>query len=114
MSLSEIRRLSNEAAQEAAEENKQPYVPFDEAEIMGPKFFIPNLGDHRPEGWKLVEELFCDKSGFGAPGEAALTIKQFREKVLEYYKTKKSYGYGMIEEGQFQCYVGVFERLKAK
>jgi hypothetical protein len=114
MGLAEIRHLSREAAQKASKAKKEPYVPFDEAEIEGKLFSIPNLGDYRPKGWKKVEELFCDKSGWGAPGELALTIDQLCNKMLEYHRAGKTYGYGMIEEGQFQCYVGVFEQVVKK
>ena len=111
MGLSEIRHLSNEAARKAAKAKKEPYVPFDEEEIEGKNFSIPNLGDYRPKGWKKIEDLFCDKSGWGAPGELALTIRQFQDKILEHHRAGKIYGYGMIEEGQFQCVVGVFEQV---
>lgn len=111
MGLSEIRHLSREAAQKASKAKKEPYVPFDEEEIETKGFSIPNLGDYRPKGWKKIENLFCDKSGWGAPGELALTIRQLQDKMLEYHRAGKTYGYGMIEEGQFQCYVGVFEQV---
>jgi len=111
MGLAEIRHLSREAAQKASKAKKEPYVPFDEEEIEGKHFSIPNLGDYRPKGWKLLESLFCDKSGFGSPSEPALTIRQLQDKMLAYHRAGKTYGYGMIEEGQFQCYVGVFEQV---
>jgi hypothetical protein len=114
MGLSEIRHLSREAAREASKVKKTPYVPFDEEEIKNRKFWIPNLGDYVPKGWKEVERLFCDKSGWGSPGELALTIDQLQDKMLKYYKEGKTYGYGMVEEGQFQCYVGVFEKGKKR
>lgn len=68
-------------------------------------FKCPNLGNDCPTGWKLIEELFVDKSGFGAPSESALTADQFLAKV------KKHQGYAIIEEGQFQLYIGVFEKV---
>lgn len=111
MALETIRDLSRKAAQQAARNKTVPYVPFDEAEIEERQFVIPNLGDYRPKGWKIIEELFCDKSGWGEPGEPALTVRQLCDKMLEYQRAGKVYGYGMIEEGLFQCHVGVFEKL---
>lgn len=62
------------------------------------------LIEREQDGWNLVDELFVDSSGFGQPGEAALTIEQF------YGRIKAGYGYGVVDAGQFQVYVGVFEK----
>lgn len=67
---------------------------------------MPNFGDFRPKGWKLVRELFVDSSGFGEKGEMALTIEQFLEEI------KRFHGYAIIEEGQFQVRIGEFMRVK--
>ena len=66
---------------------------------------IPDIGDNRPDGWKLKEELFVDSSGFGELGDSALTIGEFHSKV------KAGFGYATIDSGQFQVFVGVFERI---
>lgn len=102
MSAAAIRQLSEEAAAKAAELEQEPMVAFmdgDEA-IMR----MPNLGDYRPKGWKLIEELFVDKSGWGSDSEPALSSGQFMAKV------KEGLGYALIQEGQFQVYIGVFEK----
>lgn len=65
---------------------------------------IPNFGDYRPKGWKLVETHFVDNSGLGRPGEAALTFNEFVQRA------KKGKGYGIIESGQFQVKIGEFEK----
>jgi len=131
--LSTIIAMSREAAERAAAENSMPFVPTvqdldaarngDLAQIM-----FPNLGTHVPTNWQRVDlrawfpedefgphgvyfddadgagAFFCDKSGWGSPGEAALTLSELF-KVL-----RPGFGYGMVEEGQFQCKLGVFER----
>ncbi len=66
---------------------------------------IPDIGDDRPEGWELEEELFVDSSGWGESGEAALTVDEFTEKI------KAGYGYATIAHGQFQVHVGVFKKV---
>lgn len=70
---------------------------------------IPNIGTYRPKGWRLVEELFVDKSGFGAEWEPAMTLRQFIQAVR---KAGPGNGYAIIEEGEFQVYVGHFEPRK--
>ena len=46
-----------------------------------------------------------DSSGFGASDEPALSFGQFK-KIL-----KVGFGYAIIEEGQFQVYVGEFTKV---
>ena len=102
MSLESIKRLSCEAGERAAEMNREPLIAFcDKDEAV---FKCPNLGDYVPDGWKLIDRLFVDNSGFGAQNEPALTAEQFIEKV------KEGLGYAIIEEGQFQLYIGVFKK----
>lgn len=67
---------------------------------------MPNIGSYRPRGWKLLRELFVDKSGLGRPGEPALTIDQF------YAEVKEGLGYAIIEEGECQVYIGEFQPPK--
>lgn len=119
MSLSTIRHLSNEAAKQARREKRVPLAlaePEDVDNLGKPGHRIPNLGDYRPKGWKLVDEWLCDKTGVGLEWEPALTLKQLREKMKEKIAETKAhgvsedliYGYGTIEEGQFQMVLGVF------
>jgi len=113
MSLAAIRALSAQQAARAARAKKTPYfVEQDDLDRwhekldagQTPSLPFPNIGDYRPNGFKLVDTLFCDKSGWGSPSEPALTVHQLVA-ALEVGK-----GYAIIEEGQFQCYLGVFER----
>lgn len=102
LSLSQINAMSREAARKAARNNKKPFiVERDDLDVM-PPFPFPNIGDHHPKGWKHVETHFVDKSGWGSPSEPALTPEQFLAKLVP------GRGYAIIEEGQFQVYVGEF------
>lgn len=102
MSLEYIEQLSREAGERAAKEKREPLVAFvdkDEAVVK-----CPNLGDYVPDGWKLIDRLFVDM-GFGTD-DRCLTVGQFIAKV------KSGFGYAIIEEGQFQLYIGVFEKAR--
>ena len=114
MSLSQIQQLSLEAAVRAAKEKRQPLVIWPEdikaaregnLDALGT---IPFIGSYVPTGWKLVDTLFVDISGFGKLGELALTQEQFT------YKLKADFGYAIIDHGQFKAYVGVFEKRGKK
>ena len=104
MSLNQIADLSRKQARLAAKLHKKPYTLWEEDLKHMPPFPFPNIGSYRPKGWELVEEYFVDKTGFGADDEPALTIQGFL-KVL-----KPGMGYAIIEEGEFQCYVGEFKK----
>ena len=103
MSLEQIRALSREAAEHAAEEGQVPYRIEQEDLDTFPPFPFPFLGDYVPDGWSLVETYFVDSSGFGQEGEPALTASQFMTKL------KVGYGYAIREAGQFQVYVGEYK-----
>ena len=66
---------------------------------------IPFVGDEPIKGWREIDNLFVDSSGFGQRGEPALTQGQFIELI------KAGFGYGVTEAGQFQVRVGVFEKI---
>ena len=67
-------------------------------------FGVPFVGDKPIKGWRETDNMFVDSSGFGKPGEPALTIEQF------YKQIKAGLAYGVTEAGQFQVHVGVFEK----
>ena len=103
--LDTIRAMNRKQATGARRANVEPYVIESESEVDGfPPFPFPNIGDYRPKGWKLVNKYFVDSSGFGSNDEPALTTEQFKRKL------KVGMGYAIIEEGQFQVYIGEFER----
>ncbi len=117
ISIAYIQELSDQEARRAAREKREPYVLFDAAEIDRlPPFPFPELGSHVPRGWRLVERVFCDSTGFGYEHEPALTIEAFKRKlrVLEARAEAegRTLGYAIVEHGQFQHYVGVFERTQ--
>ena|SRR5579872_1588999 len=112
-SLALIERENKQAAREASRKGKKPYVIFEAAEIETmPPFPFPMIGDLRPKGWTLKDTLFVDASGFGADNEAALSVSQLLAKLRELYAENSSFGYALIEVGQFQAYLGVFERTR--
>ena len=102
LSLEQIVRMNNKACEKAKKAKLIPYVIREGDGEKFPPFPFPNLGYYRPKGWELVGEYFVDSSGFGRDDEPALSIDQFLEKL------KVGYGYGLIEEGEFQVYVGEF------
>ena len=103
MSLSAINAIAKKAGEKAAKQKREPLVAFEDGDEGVVK--CPNLGDYRPKGWELVRGLFVDSSGFGGPGESALTLQQFLAEV------KAGMGYAIIEEGQFQIYIGEFRKI---
>lgn len=126
MDLRQIEQESRAAAKRAARQKREPLMVEKEDLELGVKGIsgIPFIGDYIPKGWRKVdiidewyggdEEMrgvyhagfFVDASGFGASYEPALTIDQFIEKM------RPGYGYAVIEAGQFQVHVGVFERVQ--
>ena len=110
MDLATIVEMNREAGEQAREEGVKPYV-FSSSDLanlkngdLWPLRKIPRVGDYTPDGWEHVETYFVDSSGFGQPGEPALTAKQFANKV------KGEFGYGIGEVGQFQIYIEAFEK----
>ena len=88
---------------------KEPYK-VTQAEIErwknDPAFPFPNLSEQkRFPGWEITEVYFVDSSGFGAPGEPALTIEDFIGKL------RAGYGYAITGVGLFQVYVTEFKQV---
>ena len=71
---------------------------------------IPFLGDRTPRGYKKIEELFVDSSGWGTDGEPALSVPQFIATLVKYQNERKPYAFSISEAGQFQVYIRVFLR----
>ncbi len=116
MSLSVIAGLAREQHRKAARAKLVPLVVEgedmpDDARLATYLRHIPNFGTYRPKGWHLVEQLFVDKSGLGAEWEPAMTLRQFLRAVR---KAGPGNGYAIIEEGEFQVYVGRFEPRKGR
>lgn len=105
MSTRQIEEDSRRAARRAAREHKKPFLFEEEDRGKMDHLKIPNIGDYRPKGWELVGTLFVDSSGWGSPGEPALTQDQFMNRM------KAGMGYAVIKAGEFQVYVGEFKKL---
>jgi hypothetical protein len=101
-SLETIKSMNRETAKEAKESGKKPLLYSGIPEDLRS---IPNIGDYRPKGWKLVDTYFVDSSGLGLSGEPALTFSEFARNA------KVGYGYAIIEAGQFQVYIGEFKKI---
>lgn len=115
MSLATIREINQARAVEAAEEGAEPFVYFSASEVDEMSGFpFAHLGDYRPEGWEEGESYFVDASGFGTPGEPALTAEQFREVIRDRITANaaegKVTGWAVTEAGQFQVHVTEFTR----
>jgi len=111
MSLAQIHSESQKAAQRAAKHHRHPLLVEAEdleawrsAGTFPDHLRFPNLGDYVPAGWRKVDELFCDCSGWGSPSEPALTQQQLLASL------EPGKGYAITEAGQFQLYLGVFEK----
>ena len=126
-SIEAIRALQRKAERESRERGEEPQRFFSrDADVAG----IPFLGERCPRGWKRVDPrkaglpvsflhddvvrgypaYFVDSSGFGTPDEPAMTFDRF-EKMVD--RTGR-YGYAVVQAGQFQVYVGVFERREGR
>lgn len=92
MSLSLIRKMSNEAAYQAAQDDLEPLTIHEPSEIRE----IPTLGYHLPEGWRPLRVLFADATGWGREDEPALTLAQLQATVIP------GLAYAICEAGQFQ------------
>jgi hypothetical protein len=109
MGMGMIRDIQRKAAAKAARLHKVPFVVWPEDlqawKAKAPDTFpFPFLGDYVPPGWEKVNELFCDSTGVGRDSELALSVRQLID-CLEEGK-----GYAVYEQGQFQAYIGVYER----
>lgn len=113
MSLEYIEQLSREAATQAAEEGRVPFIVWPEDLDNIPPFPFPFLGDYCPDNWERVDldgpgvfynAYFVDSSGFGGDG-TAMDIADFID-LLE-----PGYGYAITEGGQFQVRVGKYQKI---
>jgi hypothetical protein len=109
MSLAAIKELSRKAARQAAREHLIPLMvqAEDLDRIEKHIRYIPNLGTYAPKGYVKVDEYFVDKTGLGYEHEPAMTFGAFCKRLKE---NGPGYGYAITEEGQFQIYVGVYQK----
>ena len=100
-SISTIKAMNKKTAIQA--KDKKPYLAKKDKDSG--VFECPNFGDYKPKGYKIIDTIFVDNSGFGLSTEPAFTAEQFQNTV------KKGYGYAIVEEGQFQVVIGVFKKV---
>jgi hypothetical protein len=119
LSLQYIQQISDEKAAEAAVENKEPYIYFDNEEVDRlDSFPFPHLGDYIPEGWRQYGGegglFFVDGTGFGEASEPALTGDQFKSEVKKILAVNAlcgwEIGWAIVEAGQFQVYIQAFKK----
>ena len=119
MSLATIKAMQREAAYKAMAEKKTPFIYWNEGEVDEyERFPFPFLGDYVPEGWELVDQFFVDATGLGQDWEPALSVRQFRELLKEKIKESREKlghnpGWAIVEAGQFQVYVGQYQRVSS-
>ncbi len=105
-SISVIQEESRRAARRSAQEGLLPVI-VEQTDLANiPPFPFPNIGNRRPRGYKFITQHFVDHSGFGAPGEPALTPQEFKDQLVV------GHAYAISEVGQFQLYVSEFEVIK--
>lgn len=118
MSLESIHASSRRAARRSAARGITPAI-FEKEDIAAaraamaagyaPRLSIPFIGDRRPRGYKATSNMYSvDSSGFGRPGEAALTTDEFVDNL------KAGHAYAIVEAGQFQVYVQEYTVNKRK
>ncbi len=132
MSPETIRHMAHQAARKSRENHEVPLLVADrDLGVLNQHLrHMPNLGTRCPRGWKRVPActllkkdesdhglvpfhgdernhfVEVDASGFGRPGEIALTFGEFCQWVSE---RGGGYGYAIVETGQFQVIVGIFK-----
>jgi hypothetical protein len=117
MDLHSIKQANARATRTAKSKKAVPLVlaELEDVDNLGtPGYIIPNLGDHCPAGWELLETWFCDSSGFSGENEPALTLGQLKEKMKDCISAGNIFGYGIVECGQFQLHLGVYQKKSTK
>lgn len=113
MSLGAIESLRGEQGAKAQQAGLEPKYLGTDCRAK-PEWVrdIPNLGDYVPKGWELDADAdddglaFVDKAGNGDGGRSMSLAD-----LIEWLRP--GYGYGIVEEGMFQLYVGRFKRIEA-
>lgn len=113
LDYSQVREIADQQTRKARHLHKRPKTI---RKYTGQNFrefirTIPFLGDYVAEGWERdekIEPLFVDKSGYGADDEPALSLNQFKRKLDSFLASGDNFGFGIIEEGEFQIYIAVY------
>jgi hypothetical protein len=114
MDIGTILEMNRERGEVAEEEGREPYA-FARKETarlydgdLSPLKKIPDLGSYVPDGFEFVAKYFVDSSGFGAPGELAMTADEFAKVIA---RNGPNAFYGIGEVGQFQVHISEFRRV---
>jgi len=113
MALETIIAMNDEKTSNARKFHEIPYTiwPGDVDNWRNGKRLpipFPHIGNHEPSGFELDgDPWMVDTSGFGLPGEPALTQDQLFDKL----ETGKAYAF--VEVGQFQAYIQQFTKRGA-
>lgn len=104
-----IKEMNRRAAARARRNGIEPHVITEDerASVLrgeGVPGDIPFIGSYKPKGWERLRTHFVDISGFGEPGEPALTIHEFYRRVVP------GRGYAIVSAGQFQAYIAEYQR----
>ena len=138
MDIETIKQVNREAGKNAQENNIKPLVfnSVDMAKLIHndiePIRSMPDVGDSVPSGWQRfnlgkIKDQFKysykiykdDAKGFGAffvdqgmgsENEPAMTINQFIHSLSEIWNKNKRLGFGIVETGQFQVKIGIFQK----
>lgn len=111
-----LRRINQKAARKARVERIRP-------KLLGSVQDIADIFEGRATGFpfigsecekfdkkhKRIETLFVDISGFGSPGEPALTTAQLRRRLTELVGEHGAIRAALEEQGQFQGCLAVWE-----
>ena len=138
MDIETIKQLNKEAGKNAQENKIMPLV-FNSVDMdklkhndIEPIRSMPDVGDSVPSGWKRFNlgkikdqfrysykiykddakgfgAFFVDQ-GFGSENEPAMTIPQFIHSLSEIWNKNKKLGFGIVETGQFQVKIGIFQK----
>ena len=134
-----IKQMNQDAGQNAINQGLKPlkFNSVDMNNLRGgditPIRSMPDLGDSVPSGWsrfdlgkiknkftynyKIYKDdangsgaFFVDQ-GMGSENEPAMTIPQFIKSLSEIWNINKRLGFGIVETGQFQVKIGVFQEI---
>jgi hypothetical protein len=114
LSYTQVVELSDEATERAEELGLEPLDIHGFDPVAPLKFIrrIPFLGTYCPAGWthpELIEDLFVDSTGLDESGPA-LSVSAFVQILAGYAAAGTTYGFGIIESGEFQVYIRVYTR----
>lgn len=73
---------------------------------------VSNVETMELQGFKFINRFFVDSSGFGMPGELALTKDQFLHELKKMLEIHGKLTAKLVGVGQFQVYVGLFIKEK--